>query len=218
VLLLDHGDNCMSGGTCDDMDVLREALAHSLADVLAGPICDAQAVAELVDAGEGARVEVRVGNKRPLVKLGITKTPLALEGVVERISDGCFTVSGPVYTGQCVDMGRTVLLNTGRARLVLTERTQEPLDLGVFACVGEDVTRHRYVLVKSRMYCRPVFEPLAKAVVECDGRGVTSSDYSLFPFTRVARPVYPLDPDMHWDATSSPVTGTRMPAAVRSGA
>src|SRR2546429_9797186 len=26
VLLLDHGDNCMSGGTCDTMDVLQTAL------------------------------------------------------------------------------------------------------------------------------------------------------------------------------------------------
>ena len=198
VLLLDHGDNCMSGGTCDDMDVLREALVQGLDDIVAGPICDSEAVAQLVDAGKGARVAVRVGNKRPLAKLGIRKAPLALEGVVERVADGSFTISGPIYTGQRVDMGRAVLLNTGRARLVLVERTQEPLDLGVFACVGEDVTRHRYVLVKSRMYCRPVFEPLARAVVECDGRGVTSSDYSLFPFARVARPVYPLDPDTHW--------------------
>ena len=27
MLLLDHGDNCMSGGTCDVMDVLEELLA-----------------------------------------------------------------------------------------------------------------------------------------------------------------------------------------------
>jgi microcystin degradation protein MlrC len=52
---------------------------------------------------------------------------------------------------------------------------------------------HRFVLLKSRMYCRPVFGPLAAALVECDGAGVTSSDYSLFPFERVRRPVYPLD-------------------------
>jgi microcystin degradation protein MlrC len=198
VLLLDHGDNCMSGGTCDDMDVLRAALDHDLDDILAGPICDPDAVARLLEAGLGAHVHVPVGNKQPLVKLGISKAPLALEGIVRTICDGRFTISGPIYTGQSVTMGRTVLFDTGRVRLVLVERTQEPLDLGVFACVGEDVTRPRYLLLKSRMYCRPVFEPLAKAVVECDGRGVTSSDYSLFPFRRVQRPVYPLDPDSRW--------------------
>jgi microcystin degradation protein MlrC len=204
VLLLDHGDNCMSGGTCDDMDVLRAALAHGLDDIIAGPICDPEAVARLVDAGPGARVAVNVGNKQPLVKLGIRKKPLALEGVVRAVCDGRFTISGPIYTGQAVNMGRTVLFDAGRARLVLVERTQEPLDIGVFACIGEDVTRRRYVLVKSRMYCRPVFEPLARAVVECDGRGVTSSDYSLFPFARVERPVYPLDADTRWVPGGSP--------------
>ena len=198
VLLLDHGDNCMSGGTCDDMDVLRAALARGLDDILAGPICDPEAVARMIGAGKGARLRVHVGNKQPLDKLGIRKAPLALEGVVKSIGDGCFTISGPIYTGQAVAMGRTVVFDAGPVRLVLVERTQEPLDVGVFTCAGEPVTRPRYLLLKSRMYCRPVFEPIARGIVECDGRGVTSSDYSLFPFRRVLRPVYPLDADTRW--------------------
>lgn len=36
VLLLDHGDNCMSGGTCDDMAVLREALRQGLHGIAVG--------------------------------------------------------------------------------------------------------------------------------------------------------------------------------------
>lgn len=195
ILLLDHGDNCMSGGTCDDMDVLATALEQGLANILVGPVCDPEAVDRLLTAGRGARVGLAVGNKRPLVKLGIRKRPLVLEGIVRAISDGRFTVTGPTYTGQTMEMGRTVLFDAGVARLVLTERTQEPLDLGVFTCVGEDVARARYVLLKSRMYCRPVFEPLARGVIECDGRGVTSSDFSLFPYRRLVRPVFPLDPD-----------------------
>ena len=198
VLLLDHGDNCMSGGTCDDMDVLRAALEQGLDGILAGPLCDPEAVARMAEAGRGTRLAVHIGNKRPLASLGIRKEPLVLEGVVQAVSDGRFTIEGPIYTGQTVTMGRTVLFDTGRARLVITERTQEPLDLGVFTCVGENATRCRFLLLKSRMYCRPVFEPLARAVVECDGRGVTSSDYGLFPFRRVERPVYPLDPDTEW--------------------
>ena len=204
VLLLDHGDNCMSGGTCDDMDVLRAALEQGLDNVLAGPVCDPEAVAHMVKAGCGARLAVRVGNKRPLASLGIRKEPLVLEGRVRAISDGRFTIAGPIYTGQAVSMGRTVLFDTGRVRLVIVERTQEPLDIGVFACVNQDPTQCRFLLLKSRMYCRPVFEPLARGVVECDGRGVTSSDYSLFPFRRVARPVYPLDRELPADGAAWP--------------
>ncbi|MBP7491490.1 MAG: MlrC C-terminal domain-containing protein, partial [Rhodoferax sp.] len=76
---------------------------------------------------------------------------------------------------------------------VVTERPHEPWDMGVFQCVGLDPSAHRFVLLKSRMYCRPVFEPLAHALVECDSAGVTSSDYALFPFVHVKRPVFPLD-------------------------
>jgi microcystin degradation protein MlrC len=91
-------------------------------------------------------------------------------------------------------MGRTVVLDISLATLVISERTHEPWDLGVFESVGVDPRRARFLILKSRMYCRPVFEPIAAALVECDSRSVTSSDYGLFSFESVRRPVYPLDP------------------------
>jgi microcystin degradation protein MlrC len=195
VLLLDHSDNCMSGGTCDAMDVLQAALAEGLTDIAVGPLCDPEAVDELVAAGVGAQVTVRLGNKVPLTQLKVTKEPVALTGTVVAVGDGEYTVTGPIYTGQRCAMGRTVLFDTGSAQIVVTERTHEPWDLGVFSCVGVDPTAHRFVLLKSRMYCRPVFVPLSQALVECDSpTGVTSSNYALFPFKSVRRPVFPLDP------------------------
>ncbi|NMM81079.1 microcystin degradation protein MlrC [Acidovorax sp. SRB_14] len=194
VLLLDHSDNCMSGGTCDAMDVLQAALAQGLDNIAMGPLCDPQAVQALVQAGVGAQVELELGNKVPLTQLGISKQPLQVTGRVLAISDGEYTVTGPIYTGQRCGMGRTVLLDIGRAQIVVTERPHEPWDLGVFSCVGVDPTAFRFVLLKSRMYCRPVFVPLAQALVECDSpTGVTSSNYALFPFSQVQRPVFPLD-------------------------
>jgi microcystin degradation protein MlrC len=194
VLLLDHGDNCMSGGTCDTMDVLEAALQAGLQDIAVGPLCDPQAVDAMVRAAVGAKVTIELGNKRPLDALGMHKKPLRVEGTVRALSDGEYTVRGPIYTGQRSRMGRTALLDIGTARIVVTERTHEPYDLGVFECVGVDPTKHRFLLLKSRMYCRPVFAPLAQALVECDSPGVTTSDYSRFQFTRLQRPVYPLDP------------------------
>ncbi|MBO9678717.1 MAG: M81 family metallopeptidase [Acidovorax sp.] len=193
VLLLDHGDNCMSGGTCDTMDVLQAALEQGLSGIAVGPLCDPGAVARLAAAGEGAEVEIDLGNKVPLDRIGLHRQPLRLRGTVRAVSDGTYTVAGPIYTGQRCHMGRTVLLDTGAAQIVVTEQTHEPWDLGVFHCVGLDPTRFRYVLLKSRMYCRPVFVPLSAGLVECDSPGVTTSDYARFPFARVGRPVYPLD-------------------------
>ena len=63
----------------------------------------------------------------------------------------------------------------------------------MFHCVGLDPTAYRYLLLKSRMYCRPVFVPLSAGLVECDSPGVTTSDYSRFHFQQVQRPAFPLD-------------------------
>ncbi len=193
VLLLDHGDNCMSGGTCDDMNVLHEALAQGLEDIVVGPICDPEAVALMIRAGVGAHLDIPVGDKVPLLQLGITPVPRILSGTVGRITDGEYVITGPTYTGQRIRMGRTVRLDLPHAQVIVTETPQEHWDLGIFTHIGIDPTKHRFVLLKSRMYCRPVFVPIAKAIVECDGGGVTSSDYSRFPYTKLSRPVYPLD-------------------------
>ena len=193
VLLLDHGDNCMSGGTCDTMDVLEAALDLRLSGIAVGPLCDPEAVAELSAAGEGTEVEIALGNKVPLDRIGLHKQPLRVRGTVRKVSDGAYTVTGPIYTGQRCHMGRSVCFDIGAAQIVVTEQTHEPWDLGVFHCVGIDPTRFRFLLLKSRMYCRPVFVPLSEGLVECDSPGVTTSDFARFPFARVRRPVYPLD-------------------------
>lgn len=193
VLLLDHGDNCMSGGTCDTMDVLQGALELGLTGIAVGPLCDPEAVALLAEAGVGAELEIELGNKVPLDHIGLHKQPLRLRGTVHAVSDGSYTITGPIYTGQRCHMGRSVCFDIGTAQIVVTEQTHEPWDLGVFHCVGVDPTRFRYLLLKSRMYCRPVFVPLSAGLVECDSPGVTTSDYTRFPFNRVQRPVFPLD-------------------------
>lgn len=194
VLLLDHSDNCMSGGTCDSVDVLEAALAAGLTGIAVGPLCDPQTVAAATEAGEGARISIGLGNKVPLPALAMDRQPLQVSARVVALSDGAYTVTGPIYTGQRCAMGRTVLLDTGSAQIVVTEKPHEPWDLGVFRCVGLEPRNFRYLLLKSRMYCRPVFAPLAAALVECDSpTGVTTSDYSRFVFRQVARPVYPLD-------------------------
>jgi microcystin degradation protein MlrC len=197
VLLLDHSDNVMSGGSCDTMDVLQAALAEGLRGIVAGPICDPQAVAELSAAGVEARVTIALGNKVPMAQQGILKTPLQLSGTVLKISDGRFRVTGPIYTGSFIEMGGSVLFDTGAARIVITQERVEPYDLGVFTSLGLDPAGASYLILKSRMYCRPVFAPISKGLEECDSDsgGPTSSNFSHFPIRNIRRPIYPLDLD-----------------------
>jgi len=193
VLLLDHADNCMSGATQDSMHVLDAALRMGLTGIAVGPVRDAQAVARMVEAGIGNRVTLPVGGKADMPAIGRKGEPMQLEGVVRNITDGEYTVTGPQFTGTRCYMGRTAVLDTGAAQVVVTERNQEPWDRGVFESVGIRPEKQRYLLLKSRMYFRPVFLPIAKGAVLCDGVGVASSDWKQFTYRKVRRPIYPLD-------------------------
>lgn len=193
VLLLDHADNCMSGATQDSMHVLDAALRMGLTGIGVGPIRDPQAVARMVEAGIGNRVALPVGGKVDMPAIGRKGEPMQLGGVVRNITDGEYTVTGPQFTGMRCYMGRTAVLDTGSAQVVVTERNQEPWDRGVFESVGIRPEKQRYLLLKSRMYYRPVFLPIAKGSVLCDGVGVASSDWRQFSYRNIRRPIYPLD-------------------------
>lgn len=193
ILLLDHADNCASGSTQDTMYVLREALRQGLNGIAVAPIRDAQAVAKLVQAGIGAKVTLDVGGKMDMPSIRRKGEPMSLTGTVRAITDGEYTITGPQFTGMRCFMGKTVVLDTGNAQVVISERNQEPWDRGVFESVGIDPSRQRYLLLKSRMYFRPVFLPIAKGMVFCDAPGVSSSDWTQFEYRKLRRPIYPLD-------------------------
>jgi microcystin degradation protein MlrC len=193
ILLIDHADNCASGGTQDTMAVLGEVMRQELEDVAVFAIRDPDAVAKLIEAGVGARVTVKLGGKMDLPSIGRKGEPQEVDGVVRTITDGEFTIRGPMLKGVRTFMGRTAVLDTGKVQIVVIERHQEPFDLGFFRSVGIEPTDKRYLLLKSRIHYRAAFAPLARHIIECNGVGVTSSDYSQFKFTNLRRPIYPLD-------------------------
>ena len=193
ILLIDHADNCASGGTQDTMAVLTEVIRQGLEDVAVAAIRDPEAVAQLIDAGVGARVTIKLGGKMDMPSIGRKGEPLEVSGVVRLISDGEFIIKGPMYTGVRAYMGRSVVLDTGNVQILVIEHNHEPWDLEVFRTVGIEPTTKRYLLLKSRLHYRAGFLPIARHIVECDGVGVTTSAYSQFTFEKVRRPIYPLD-------------------------
>lgn len=194
ILILDHADNCGSGGTQDVMTVLAEVIAQGLEDVAVAAVWDPGAVAELARAGIGQTVTVRLGGKVSMPSIGAQGRPLEVTGKVRVLTDGSFTVRGPMYTGVTVHMGPTAVLDTGKVKIVIVSRHHEPWDLGVFTSVGIDPAATRYLLLKSRIHYRAGFAPIARATVLADGEGVTTSDNSQLRYAKLRRPIYPLDP------------------------
>jgi len=125
--------------------------------------------------------------------IGLAGKPLDIEGRVLAITDGEFVVTGPMYTGVRMHLGRTAVLDTGRVQIVVTERPHEPFDLGVFTHAGIDPRRKRHVMLKSRIHYRAGFKGIASRIVECAGEGVTNADLTVYPYRKLTRPIYPLD-------------------------
>ncbi len=194
VLLVDHCDNCGSGGAQDVMKVVGEIVRQGLDDVAIAPIRDPQAVAHMVEAGVGANVTLALGGKTDMPSIGLAGRPLELAGRVAAITDGEIVFTGSMYTGVRSHLGRTAVLDTGRARIVVTERHHEPFDLVIFRHCGIEPTRVRYIMLKSRIHYRAGFKPIASHIVECQGEGVTNADLAVYRYEKLRRPIFPLDP------------------------
>ncbi|HMA87815.1 MAG TPA: M81 family metallopeptidase [Burkholderiales bacterium] len=194
VVLLDHYDNCASGGTMDTMTVLGAILDAGLENAAAFAICDPQAVRQIKEAGVGARLTLELGGKSDMPSLGLKGWPRQVSGTVKRIIDGAYRNEGPMARGEQMDMGLSAVLDTGKVEVAVITRHTEPYDIGAFRALGIDPVRKKYLMLKSRVHWRAGLGPLAKAVVECAGTGVCTSDYSQLDFRRVRRPIYPLDP------------------------
>ena len=194
VVLLDHYDNCASGGTMDTMTVLGAMLDAGLDDAAAFAIFDPQAVQQMQSAGAGANVTLELGGKLDMPALNLRGKPRQVSGRVKRLVDGKYRNEGPMAKGERGDLGPSAVLDTGRIEIAVISRHVEPYDMGSFRALGMDPASKRYLMLKSRVHWRAGLGPLAGAVVECAGTGVCTSDYGQLRFERVRRPAYPLDP------------------------
>lgn len=193
VVLLDHSDNCASGGTMDTMTVLGAILDAGLEDVAAFAIFDPQAVQQMTAAGVGNKVTLSLGGKLDMPAIGLKGEPRTVSGTVRLVCDGEYRNYGPMARGELNDMGPTAVLDTGKVKIVVISNHVEPHDLAAFTAVGIAPERQRFVMLKSRIHWRAGLRSLAHAVVECAGTGVCTSDYATLAFKRVRRPIYPVD-------------------------
>ena len=189
VLLIDHCDNCGSGGTQDVMMVVEEILRQGLDDVAIAPIRDPDAVQKMIAAGVGNNVTLQLGGKTDMPSVNLTGRPITISGKVKTITDGEIVFQGPMYTGLKSHLGPTAVLEVsgtqGRVEIVVTSLHHEPFDLVIFRHCGIEPARKRFIMLKSRIHYRAGFKPIASHIVECQGEGVTSADLSVYRYQHV---------------------------------
>ncbi|WP_062270359.1 M81 family metallopeptidase [Endozoicomonas arenosclerae] len=192
-LLLDHCDNCGSGGTQDVMTVIREVIQHNLKNVAVAAVWDPAAVQLMQVAGIDQIITVELGGKTNMEALGLKGEPLTLTGRVKTLTNGRWTLGGPMYGGISINMGPTAVFECGELEIIVTSHHIEPWDKGIFIACGINPELKRYLLLKSRIHHRESFASITRNELLIDGIGVTSSNYSQFPFQNLRTPLYPFD-------------------------
>jgi hypothetical protein len=104
-------------------------------------------VQQMIQAGVGAEVTIALGGKYDLPSIKRKGEPRRVTGRVKLISNGQFKNRGPMSKGVLMDMGPSVVLDTGRCEIVVISRHQEPNDLACFQSLGGRVRRGRRVHV-----------------------------------------------------------------------
>ncbi len=193
VILLDHHDNCASGGTMDTTAVLAGMIRHGISDAVFFGICDPEALAQMFAAGRGASVELALGGKVALTALGIENPPLPLRGRVAALLDDLPASPEMRARGVHRNLGAMGVLDIGGIEIVVSASQIEPISLDMLTPLGISAADKRFVALKSRVHWRTAFGAMARAVVECSGIGVCTSDYRQLPLRNLRRPLFPLD-------------------------
>ncbi len=183
VFISDSGDNPTAGGVGDVPAMLERLLAHKVSSAVVASIPDHAAVAICQKAGVGQRVTLSLGGKLD----PIHGQPLTVKGhIIHLRADD--PVGGDIAVVQCQDV-----------KVIVTSRRKPFHYITEFEKLGINPLAHKLVVIKIG-YLVPDLKQAAPLALLALSPGAVNQDIPQIPFKRVQRPVYPLDPDMTWQA------------------
>lgn len=176
VVIADTQDNPGGGGHGDTTGLLAELIRQDAQGAVLAPMNDAEAALACHAAGVGATVDLALGGRS-------NGAPLQVTGVVERLGDGKFTLTGPMGKGNPADLGPSALLRIGGVRVVIVSRKMQAHDQSMFQHIGVEPSEQKIVAVKSSVHFRAHFQPIAETVIVAAAPGPVVADPATLPFT-----------------------------------
>jgi len=188
VILADTQDNPGAGGNGDTTGLLRTLIDQRAQDAVLGMLIDPASAKLAHEAGIGSTPTFHLGGHSKIAG----DAPLAGEFTVERLGDGRFTCTGPMFNGFRMTLGNMALLRSRAApgvRVVLASRKCQAADQEMFRHVGVEPRRERIVALKSSVHFRADFQPIAKEVLVVKSPGPALADPAEFAWTKLRKGV-----------------------------
>ena len=188
-VLADTQDNPGAGGTSDTVGLLECLVRLGAEEAVFGLLYDPPAAQAAHRARVGSTLSLAVGASSGLPG----HRPYEGEFLVEALSDGDFTGTGPMSQGRRFRLGPTALLRTGGVRVVVTSGRAQVLDQEMFRHLGLDPARQRILAIKSSVHFRAAFQDMAEQVLVVVAPGPNVADHHAIPY-RNLRPGLMLTP------------------------
>lgn len=181
IVLADTQDNPGAGGNGDTTGLLAALLRQRARDAVLGMLIDPASARRAHQAGQGATLDFALGELSGLPG----HVPLAGRFTVERLGDGRFTCTGPMFHGFRMQLGPMALLRQGGVRVVLATHKCQAGDQEMFRHLGVEPAREAIVAVKSSVHFRADFQPIAAAVKIVRSPGPALADPADFAWRRL---------------------------------
>lgn len=178
VVLADTQDNPGGGGHGDTTELLSELVRQKAQNALVCLINDAESAAACHAAGVGATVSLSLGGKSD----GL---PFACEAVVEKLTDGVFTLTGPMGAGNPGNLGPTALIAVGGVRVIVSSRKMQALDQAIIRHVGVEPSSCAILALKSSVHFRADFGDWVEKTIVAIAPGPVVADPAILNFRHV---------------------------------
>jgi microcystin degradation protein MlrC len=188
VVLADTQDNPGAGGNGDTTGLLKALIDMKARDAVLGMLIDPASAQRAHEAGAGASINFSLGSLSGIPG----DSPCGGEFVVERLGDGRFTCTGPMFRGFRMTLGNMALLRSRAApgvRVILASRKCQTADQEMFRHLGVEPRTQRTLALKSSVHFRADFEPIAREVLVVKSPGPALADPAEFNWTKLRRGV-----------------------------
>jgi microcystin degradation protein MlrC len=181
IVIADTQDNPGAGGNSDTTGMLRALVDNGASNAAIGVICDPEAAVAAHSAGKGMAVRLALGGRSCVPG----DAPYEATFLVEQLSEGRFTASGPYSRGTRMDLGLSACLRIGGVRIVVGSHKAQMADQSMYRYVGIEPAQQSILVNKSSVHFRADFGPIAEEIIICAAPGPMPADTAVLPWTRL---------------------------------
>ena len=179
VVIADTQDNPGGGGHGDTTGILAELVRQGASGAVLCLINDAESAAACHAAGQGASVALSLGGKSD-------GAPFVCTAVVKRVTDGRFTLTGPMGAGNPADLGPCALIEIDPGiQVVIVSRKMQAYDQAILRHAGIEPKDCPILVLKSSVHFRADFGPIASHVIVAAAPGPVVADPATLTFSHL---------------------------------